>query len=61
MINQPFFTIFLKVSHRFMIGVIILLLVIIGIIRNISKRKTSFSMRMMVALVLGLAYGRYCC
>lgn len=36
---------------------IILLLVIIGIIRNMSKRKTSFSMRMMVALFLGLALG----
>ena len=61
MINQPFFTNFLKVSNWFTIGVIILLLVIIGIIRNMSKRKTYFSMRIMGALVLGLAYGRNCC
>jgi hypothetical protein len=57
MINQPFFTNFLKVSNWFTIVVIVLLLVIIGIIRNMSKRKTSFSIRMMVALVLGLALG----
>ena len=57
MINQPFFTNFLKVSNWFTVGVIILLLIIIGIIRKMSQHKTSFSIRMMVALVLGLALG----
>lgn len=61
MISQPFFTKFKKSKSSVHDRVIILLLVIIGIIRNMSKLKTYFSMRIMGALVLGLAYGRYCC
>lgn len=57
MINQPFFTDFLKISNIFTIVVILFLALILAIIYNMSKRKMSFSVRMMVALIAGLILG----
>lgn len=57
MINSPFFTQFLKVSNLFTLAAIILLVIALGFMKVLKDKKTSFSKRMIIALVVGLGLG----
>lgn len=57
MINKPFFTQFLKLSNFYTLGAILFLVVAIFFLKYMKKKKASFSIRMMVALLLGLGIG----
>ena len=57
MLESPFFTQFLKMSNLFTIGAIALMIVALIGMKQLTKRKVSFSNRMLIALVLGLLIG----
>lgn len=57
MLESPFFTQFLKMSNLFTIAAILLMIVALVGMKQLTKRKVSFSNRMLIALVLGLAIG----
>ena len=57
MINSPFFTQFLKVSNLFTLAAIILLVLALGFMKVLKDKRTSFSKRMIIALVIGLGLG----
>lgn len=57
MINETFFTQFLKLSNFYTIGAIISLIISILILRALKNKKVSFSKRMIVSLVLALIIG----
>ncbi|WEG74143.1 cation:dicarboxylate symporter family transporter [Vagococcus intermedius] len=57
MINEPFFTQFLKVSNFYTIGAIFLLIVAIFFLKGLKNKKVNFSKRMIIALVIGLGIG----
>jgi len=57
MLNSPFFIQFLKLSNIFTIAAIVALIAVLVVLQQLKKRKVSFSVRMMIALVLGLALG----
>lgn len=57
MINETFFTQFLKLSNFYTIGALICLVLAILFLRTLKAKKVSFSKRMIIALVVGLAIG----
>lgn len=57
MIESPFFTQFLKISNAYTLIAIILLVLSIGILKVLKDKRTSFSKRMIIALVIGLVLG----
>lgn len=57
MINSPFFTQFLKASNFYTIGAIVLMIVGLLTMRHLTKKKVSFSNRMLIALAIGLGIG----
>lgn len=57
MLNNPFFTGFLKVSNFYTIAAVILLVAALYVQKVLKDKRTSFSTRMLVALVLGLGLG----
>ncbi len=57
MIESPFFTQFLKASSAYTLVAIAVMVVGILIMRYLTKKKVSFSNRMLIGLVFGLAIG----
>lgn len=57
MINAPFFTQFLRLSNVFTIISIALLIGGMLLLNNLTKKKISFSNRMLIGLVIGLTLG----
>ncbi len=57
MLTSPFFTQFLKVSNVITLAAIAALVVSIVLLRQLNKRKVSFSNRMLIALAIGLVIG----
>lgn len=57
MINSPFFTQFLKASNFYTIGAILLMVAGLLTMRHLTKKKVSFSNRMLIGLVIGLSIG----
>ena len=57
MINEAFFTQFLKLSNFYTLGAIICLIIAVMFLKYLKNKRVSFSLRMMVALVLGLGIG----
>ncbi|MEY8446432.1 cation:dicarboxylase symporter family transporter [Enterococcus ratti] len=57
LIDAPFFTQFLKISNFYTASGIILLILSLGIMKYMKKKRISFSKRMIFALILGLALG----
>lgn len=57
MINSPFFTQFLRLSNVYTLVALLLLGASIFFLRSLGKKKVSFSNRMLIGLVLGLALG----
>ena len=57
MINSPFFTQFLKASNFYTIGAIVLMIVGLLTMRHLTKKRVSFSNRMLIALAIGLGIG----
>lgn len=57
MIESPFFEQFLKVSNFYTVIAIMLLVAAIFVLKSLKEKKVSFSKRMIIALVIGLALG----
>ncbi|QQK06898.1 cation:dicarboxylate symporter family transporter [Miniphocaeibacter halophilus] len=57
MINEPFFTQFLKLSNFYTISAIIVLVISLLFLKYLKSKKLNFSKRMIIALILGLVIG----
>ncbi|HHX69179.1 MAG: cation:dicarboxylase symporter family transporter [Miniphocaeibacter sp.] len=57
MINESFFTQFLKLSNFYTISAIIVLVISLLFLKYLKSKKLSFSKRMIIALILGLGIG----
>lgn len=57
MLDSPFFTQFLKISNPITLVAIVALIGALLLLKNLNKKKVSFSNRMLIALVIGLIIG----
>lgn len=57
MLNSPFFTQFLKASNVYTLVAVGLMIASIFLMRYLTKKKVSFSTRMIIGLLIGLALG----
>lgn len=57
MIESPFFQQFLKVSNYFTLGAIFVFVILLLVLKALKDKKVSFSKRMIIGLLMGLALG----